>query len=115
MALTEIELKRCEKALAAFIERRRPPPAIRSKLDMGYRISGHSVELFEIRPHWQDGTKMMETPVAKATLVRTKNLWKVFWMRQDLKWHGYEPCAQVQTLDAFLEVVDRDAHCCFFG
>jgi Protein of unknown function (DUF3024) len=115
MALTEIEIKRCEKALAAFMERRRPPPSIRSQLDLGYKISGHSVEIFEIRPHWQHPSKITESPAAKATFVRTKNQWRVFWMRQDLKWHGYEPCAQVQTLDAFLDVVDRDVHCCFFG
>jgi Protein of unknown function (DUF3024) len=115
MALTEIEIKRCEKALTSFMERRRPPPSIRNRLDMGYKISGHSVEIFEVRPHWQDPSRTMETPVAKATFVRTQNLWKVFWMRQDLKWHSYEPCAQVPTLDAFLEIVDRDAHCCFFG
>jgi Protein of unknown function (DUF3024) len=115
MALTEIEIKRCEKALAVFMERRRPPPSIRSQLDLGYRISGHSVEIFEIRPHWQDPSKMTEPPVAKATFVRTKNHWRVFWMRQDLKWHGCQPCAQVRSLDAFLGVVDRDEHCCFFG
>jgi hypothetical protein len=115
MALTEIEIKRCEKALAAFMERRRPPPVIRSQLDMAYEMSGHSVEIFEVRPHWQDPSRTMETPVAKATFVRTKNHWKVFWMRQDLKWHGYEPVAQVSSLEAFLDVVDRDEHCCCFG
>jgi hypothetical protein len=115
MALSEIELKRCEKALAAFMQRRRPPPEIRCKLDLAYRISGQSIELFEIRPDWQDKTKTMEAPVAKATFIRTQNHWKVFWMRRDLKWHGYEPNQEVKTLEAFLNVVDRDEYCCFFG
>ena len=115
MALSELELKRCEKALAQFLERRRPSPHIRDQLDISYKISGHSVEIVEIRPDWQDRTKKMETPVAKATFVRTKNCWKVFWMRRDLKWHGYEPNPEVGTLEAFLNVVDRDEHCCFFG
>ena len=57
----------------------------------------------------------MEHPVAKATFVRTKNRWHVFWMRQDLKWHGYEPNLEVHSLEAFLNVVDRDEYCCFFG
>jgi hypothetical protein len=46
MALTELELKRCEKELQSFLERRRPPPHIRSEVDFGYRIVGHSVEHF---------------------------------------------------------------------
>lgn len=45
MALTELELKRCEKPLAAFMTRRRPPDHIREKLDIGYRISVQCDEL----------------------------------------------------------------------
>lgn len=82
---------------------------------MGYRISGQSVELFEIRPDWQDKTKKTETPVAKATFVRTRNRCKIFWMRSDLKWHGYVPNPEVRSLDAALHVVHRDEYCCFFG
>ena len=115
MALSEIEIKRCEKALAVFMERRRPPPAIRSQLDMVYKMSGHSVEIFEVQPHWQDHSKTMKTPVARVTFVRTKNHWKVFWMRHDLKWHGYPPKVQVASFEASLGVVDRDEHCCCFG
>ena len=115
MALTDLERKRCERDLAKFMERRRPPPDIRSKLDIGYRISGQSVEIFEIRPDWQNPKLTIEHPVAKATLVRTKNRWRVFWMRRDLNWHGYEPNSEVPSLKAFLHVVDRDEYCCFFG
>ena len=115
MALTQIELKRCEKALSAFLAKRRPPPHIRDKLDIGYSINGQSIELFEIRPDWQDSSKKSHSPVAKATYVGTKKLWKVYWMRRDLKWHGYEPFAETKLFEAFLAVVDRDEYGCFFG
>ena len=115
MALSQIELKRCELALSAFLERRRPPPHIRDQVDVGYKITGHSVEIFETRPDWQDHKKLYDTPVAKATFVRTQNHWKVFWMKRDLKWHGYEPALEVKTLEAFLNVVDRDDFHCFWG
>ena len=58
---------------------------------------------------------LSEHPVAKATFVRTKSRWRVFWMRRDLQWHGYEPNAEVHSLEAFLHVVDRDEYGCFFG
>lgn len=115
MALTDLERMRCERNLEKFMERRRPPPHIRPQLDIGYRIVGQNVEIFEIRPHWENPNEVMEQPVAKATFVRTSNCWRVFWMRRDLKWHGYEPNAEVQTLEAFLAVIDRDEYCCFFG
>jgi hypothetical protein len=81
---------------------------IRDQLDIGCRVTGQSVEIFEIRPDWEDKSRTMETPVAKATFVRTRNRWRVLWMRRDLKWHGYEPNLEVQSLDAFLNVVHRD-------
>lgn len=116
MAFSEIETKRVEKAVGAFIERRRPPPHIRPKLDLGFRINGQSVEIFEVRPRWRgEPGEIMEHPVAKATYVKTQGVWRVFWMRADLKWHGYPPSPHVPTIENFLDVVNADEHCCFFG
>lgn len=115
MAFTQFELARCERDIAKFLDKRRPPPEIRSKVDLGYSISGQSVELFEVRPDWQDDTKTTRTPVAKATFVRSQGRWKIYWMRGDLEWHGYEPAPQVHSLEAVLNVVSRDDYCCFFG
>jgi hypothetical protein len=115
MALSEIELKRCEKEIEAFLGRRRPPAHIRDELDVGYRVDGQSVEVFEIRPQFSDPAVKQETPIAKATFVRTKGRWRVFWMRQDQRWQSYEPKAEVNTLGEFLNALDRDEHCCFWG
>jgi hypothetical protein len=54
MALTELEIKRCGKTIASFLERRRPPPEIREMVDLTGRIGGHSVEIFERRPAYYD-------------------------------------------------------------
>jgi hypothetical protein len=115
MALTELELKRFEKAASRFIEGRRPPPEIRPKLDLAFRLEGQSIEIFEVRPDWQDSTKTMENSVAKATYVKRANEWRVYWQRADLRWHRYEPHPTASSLEEFLEVVDEDAYCCFFG
>jgi len=115
MALSEIEKKRCEKAVSAFVEKRRPPAHIRSQLDLGYRLTGQSVEIFEIRPDWRDATQTIEEPVAKATYVRSRHVWKVYWQRADLKWHRYNPDPEVGGIDDFLRIVDADEYCCFFG
>lgn len=115
MALTELERKRVEKAVDAFLDKRRPPPHIRPQLDIGYRISGQSIELFEIRPRWKEPNEKMEHPIAKATYVKSTALWKVYWQRADLKWHSYEPTPQVGSIEKFLALVDEDKHACFFG
>ena len=114
MAFSETEAKLYEELVRAFVERRRPPENIRDEVDIGFRIDGQSVEIFEIRPAFFKPSVKMEIPVAKTTYVRTQGVWKVFWQRRDLKWHAYDP-SEVRTLKKFLELVDEDAMCCFWG
>lgn len=115
MALSELETKRVDKALERFLEKRRPPAQIRDQVDLAYRIEGHSVEIFEIRPAWDEPSTKVERPVAKATFVRTRDHWKIYWLRADGNWYTYDPSAEVRTIDAFVEVVDQDQYGCFFG
>lgn len=115
MALSEFEIKRAEKAIGAFLAKRRPPPHVRHQVDMGYRISGQSVELFEIRPRGDKPNEKVEHSIAKATFVKRTEVWNVFWQRADLKWHRYDPTPQVGSVEKFLSLVDEDEHACFFG
>jgi DUF3024 family protein len=115
MALNDIERKRVEKVVGAFVEMRRPAPPIRPKLDIGFRVSGQSVELFEVRPQWNRPNVKRESAFAKATFVRTQGIWKVFWKRADLKWHSYEPAPRVAAIEKFLAVVQEDEYGCFRG
>jgi hypothetical protein len=115
MAFNQRELQKYEKLVGAFVEKRRPREEIRDKVDIGYRISGQSVEIFEIRPALLDPETIIESPVAKATYVRTLDTWKVYWQMSDLKWHGYLPELEVKSLRRFLSLVDEDRWCCFWG
>ena len=116
VALSELEAARVRKAVGGFVERRRPTPHIRPKLDLGFRVSGQSVELFEVRPVWRGAPgEKQEQPFAKATYVRTRGRWRVFWQRRDLKWHGYEPAPDVATIEEFVALVHEDRYACFFG
>ena len=115
MAISEFEIKKCERDLGLFLKAKRPPAHVRDKLDFGYRIVNQSVELFEIRPQWNDPENKIEIPFAKATYVKKTKRWKIYWQRQDLKWHSYEPLPAVTHLEEFLSIVDEDAHACFFG
>lgn len=113
--MNDIERKRIEKAVAAFVARRRPPAEIRDQVDLSFRFDDSSVELFEIRPRWMDPAQRIEEPVAKARYVKARNRWLVYWQRADLKWHKYGPVPEVNTIEAFLALVDRDEYACFFG
>ena len=72
MAFTESERAANLAALKWFLQRRRPPEDIRSKLDIEYAIVGQTVDVFEIRPDWQDNSTTRHTPVARIRYVRSK-------------------------------------------
>ena len=115
MAFSEFEKKRAERIIGHFIEKRRPPPHIRPKLDLGFRVSGQSIEIFEIRPAWRNPTVRREHSVAKATYVKTQGIWRVFWQRANLKWYRYDPVPEVESLEQFVSLVAEDEYACFFG
>ena len=115
MAISEFETKRIEKHVGAYVERRRPPPHIRQKVDISFRLTNQSVEIFEIRPDWQDPQIIREHPVGKATFVKKSKLWKVYWMRADQQWHRYDPTPSVNTIEDFLELLEADHNACFWG
>ncbi len=115
MAISEFEIKKCEKDLEIFMIKHRPPADIRNEVDFGYRIENQSVEIFEIRPHWNNPSEKTETPIAKAAYIKARKLWKVYWQKSDMKWHLYEPMLEVKSLEQFLIAVGEDEYACFFG
>jgi len=115
MAFSEFEIKRIQKIIGKYIERHRPPVHLRDEVDLSFRVKGQSVEIFEIRPLWDNPEKKIEGAVAKTTYVKTQNTWKVYWQRADSKWHRYDPDPEVASIEDFLKIVENDEYCCFFG
>lgn len=114
MAISEFEQKRFEKPVRKYCENKYPKH-IRNELYLDYRLEDQSIVLFTVRPQWRNPSEKMEEMIAKATYVKNKSVWKIYWLRQDLKWHGYEPNAEVQAIEEFLEVVESDEYACFYG
>ncbi len=98
-----------------YIDKVRPPIEIRHKLDIGYEIKNQSVILHEIRPNWNNPKEFLTHDYAKATFVMKTNLWKVFWIRSNMKWYSYKPQPTVRHLSDFLKLVDEDKYHCFNG
>jgi hypothetical protein len=101
--------------MEAYLDSERPPVEIRPQLDIGYELVGQSVILNEIRPTWNAPHEIHHQPYAKATYVKSRNLWKVYWMRASLKWDAYDSKPTVKTLRAFPKLVDEDKYVCFKG
>jgi len=113
--MNDIDRKRVENAVAAFVAKRRPPVHLRDQVDLSFRFDGRSVEIFEIRPRWDSPAEKIEEAVAKARYLKSRDEWLVYWQRADLKWHKYGPMPEVSAVDAFLRLVDEDEYGCFFG
>ncbi|MBT4971396.1 MAG: DUF3024 domain-containing protein, partial [Thiotrichales bacterium] len=45
--------------------------------------------MFEIRPQYSKPNVKIEISVAKATYVKSREVWSIYWMMSDLKWHRY--------------------------
>jgi hypothetical protein len=98
-----------------YLDRFRPDEEMRKQIDFGYHIEGQSVYIVEIRPRWDNPELIHESKVAKATWVKKRGEWKVFWLRASLKWETYPPCPYVETFSQFVDLVEEDRHNCFWG
>jgi hypothetical protein len=117
MALSEFEHARLEKSLQQFCEEKGPPAHLRGQLSWGFTVDPvkQTVHLFEVRPHFMEKDRMIQSSIAKASFVKSSKMWKVYWMRGTGKWILYEPYPEALTIEEFLKVVKEDEHHCFFG
>lgn len=115
MPIPPAALEECLRSVGAFVEKRRPPPHIRDKLDINANITGSEVILAEVRPRFDDPTQIREGPFARAKWIGTQCVWRLDWLRGNLKWHRYDPMPEAGTMAEVLAEVDRDRHGCFFG
>jgi hypothetical protein len=114
MALSEIELRFIENTVGIMCQRR-SPAHLKDEIRITYKIINHSVEVYEERPGWKKPEEWTSIGVAKFIYTRTSKKWKLYWMRQDLKWHLYEPLPESTTIDRLVAEVDKDSHGAFFG
>jgi hypothetical protein len=98
MAIDILHTVEIIEVLENYIYRKRPPENIRHQLDLAYKIEDQSVIIYELRPVWNKPKGIQECYVAKATFLKNKNLWRVFWLRAYLKWHSYKPNPTIKTL-----------------
>jgi hypothetical protein len=115
MALPQSELRAVLKSVGAFVEKRRPPPAVRAKLDLRADITRSEVLISEVRPDFKDESKMRGIPVARMRWFNSRKVWRLFWMRSNLKWKAYEPYPEASRISTHLRTIDEDYHGCFFG
>ena len=115
MAFNELEKDQLKFRMASLIEKIRPPEEIRNKLDIKFKIETNNVYIIEEREDWQDINKKMDFEIAKIAYIKKSNKWKIYWMKSDLKWHGYEPNLYVDKIDDAISIIKKDELSCFWG
>jgi hypothetical protein len=114
MPFSQIELKHVEKTIGKMCKRR-SPAHVADKLRVSYEIKKNAVIVYEERPGWDDPQQWSRMPSAKFKYIRKDNIWKLYWMRRDLKWHAYEMPSVTKSLEALVKEVDSDPYGAFFG
>ena len=114
MAFSEIELKNIENTVGKMCKRRSPID-LSDELRTVYLVKGHDVTVYEERPRWSKPQEWTSEGIARFKYDRKQNIWKLYWMRQDLKWHLYEPFPESTTIETLVVEVDKDPHGAFFG
>ena len=114
MAFGEIELKLIENTVGEMCQRR-SPAQLRDKVRTVYLITKYSVEVYEQKTIWNNREEWTNTGIAKFLYTKTTKKWKLYWVRQDGKWHLYETLSESTTIETLVEEVDKDLYSTFWG
>ena len=114
MAFSELETRRIGESVGQLC-RRRSPLEHRDKLEFVAEIDGHSVTVYEVRPRWNAPEEKTKLGVARFRYTRTRDEWRLYWMRRDMKWHAYDPADPTPRIEDLVGAVDNDQYGCFFG
>ena len=113
MSIDILETAEVIEVLENYLDEIRPPENRRNELDVAYKIENQSVTIYEIRPRYDNPEIKIECDIARATWVRVRGYWKIFWKRADLKWHSFTPHPTAKTIQEFVDVVEEDKYGCF--
>lgn len=114
MAFSELELAQIEKLIGPLC--RKIPKHLQDQLRHTYTVDGHSVMMFEERPRWDDPMEWTTMGIARFRYFRSRNEWKLYWMRRDLKWHEYDPEVSTnKSLEELVTIVEEDKWGAFYG
>jgi DUF3024 family protein len=114
LALTEVQKAHVNKHLTAYCAKR-VPPAVRTKVRVGYRIERNAVILYEERPAFRPPHDWQEMVVAKFTYVGTQRRWRLYCQHRDLRWHIYQALPTASSFSDLLDEVDADPTGIFWG
>jgi len=111
-----MDIKDIKSKIEFYVESKRPQdPEIRKKVDLGYSFKENVLRIFQIRPDWKNPVIIKEYDYFKARYIKSRDIWKIYWLRATLKWNEYEPCPEVKTIEEVLKVLEEDKHGCFKG
>jgi len=114
MSFSEVELRYIENVVGKLCKRR-SPVHLRDKLRTVFVVKEHDVTVYEERSRWDNPKEWTSLGIAKFKYSRKQNVWTLYWMRKDLKWHLYEPLPESIRIDRLVVEADKDPHGAFFG
>jgi hypothetical protein len=114
MAIPELTLRRVQKALDGYCERK-VPPDIRDQIQILYRKRGNAIVLYERRPYWRDPEQHTEMAVARFVYNPEDATWRLQCADRNNRWHLFEDFSGVKNFEILLEEVDADHTGIFWG
>lgn len=103
-----------ELKVQRYVESIRPKEEhIRKQLDIGYSYERGTFILFEIRPVFDMPDKIIYPPFAKIRCIKSRGIYKLYWMRGNGKWYLYDPFPESKSLDKIINEIEKNPCGCF--
>jgi hypothetical protein len=116
MALPEHTRRLVESRLTEYC-RRICPPSFERQVRLGFRIDGHTVTLFELKPFFDTRAPMAlrQVPVARFHYAPRRSIWHFHYRDPRERWRRYPTLPHARDFLRLLREVDSDPQGLFWG
>jgi Protein of unknown function (DUF3024) len=97
--------------------RTRVPEHARHQVRIECEVSGRDLTVVERHPPWppEAGPEWMRTPVARLRYVRSRRVWRLYWIDSDDRWHEYPELPFAPDVADLLAELEEDPTALFWG
>ena len=73
------------------------------------------VDIVEVRPPWDGLGEHTRFPIARLRYTKSTELWAIYWLDRNLKFHEYERKRPTKSVQALLDHIGTSGDPIFWG
>jgi hypothetical protein len=91
------------------------PEHLRDEYRIELELGPNAITIVSCEPPWPGSDEPVRMPVARLRFVANANVWRLYWVDSNDRFHLFEPFPEVRDVQSLLREIDADPTNIFWG